>query len=174
MLGITFVLVVVVCKTINIFVITETEEISNKTILKNILKIGTDIKIVNDRLTLIEQNMNKYWGPHIVDADDQLPQFPLTDMDMMENFEAALGNDTCAKQFVAFVSKIGGISVKDYVKRALNKILSNTLAERCSWTGRKNDKKPVRNTKLMNFIKGSVHTYIYIDLQGISCRGYCN
>lgn len=47
---------------------------------------------------------------------------------------------------------IGGVTTKDALKRALQKLFSNNLASQCSWTGAKDNFK-LKDLKIITCIK---------------------
>jgi len=47
---------------------------------------------------------------------------------------------------------IGGTTIKDAMKRALQKLFTNNLASKCSWTGAKNNFK-LKDVKIIMCIK---------------------
>lgn len=49
---------------------------------------------------------------------------------------------------------IGGTSTKDAMRRALQKLFTNTLASKCSWTGAKNNYK-LKDLTIMTCVKGN-------------------
>ncbi|XP_018393340.1 PREDICTED: uncharacterized protein DDB_G0293860-like, partial [Cyphomyrmex costatus] len=50
---------------------------------------------------------------------------------------------------------IGGTSAKDAIKRALQKLFTNTLASKCSWTGAKQNFK-LKDLKIIACLKNSI------------------
>lgn len=51
------------------------------------------------------------------------------------------------------LKSVGGHDYKDFIVRSLKHLLSNRLAETCSWTGRKNNYE-LRNLKITKCIFG--------------------
>lgn len=50
---------------------------------------------------------------------------------------------------------IGGVTSKDALKRALQKLFSNNLVSKCSWTGAKNNFK-LKDLKIITCIKSAI------------------
>lgn len=54
------------------------------------------------------------------------------------------------------LTMIGGTTEKDAMKRTLQKLFSNNLASKCSWTGAKNNFK-LKDLKLIMCLKSRSH-----------------
>jgi len=59
----------------------------------------------------------------------------------------------------------GGTTVKDAMKRALQKLFTNNLASKCSWTGAKNNFK-LKDLKMIMCMKSKFVAYniIYLSI----------
>lgn len=56
---------------------------------------------------------------------------------------------------------IGGTTSKDAMKRVLQKLFTNNLASKCSWTGAKNNFK-LKDLKMIICMKSKLHTISFI------------
>ncbi|CAH0549748.1 unnamed protein product [Brassicogethes aeneus] len=83
--------------------------------------------------------------------------FPLKNLTELESFEEQLKTDkSILKSYQKFIKTIGGHDHKDFVSRFCKKLLTNSLAECCSWLGRKNN-YAVGNLEITNQAFGIIH-----------------
>lgn len=61
------------------------------------------------------------------------------------------------------LTMIGGTTEKDAMKRALQKLFTNNLASKCSWTGAKNNFK-LKDLKLIMCMKSNLHTILLFPI----------
>lgn len=54
---------------------------------------------------------------------------------------------------------IGGTSIKDAMKRTLQKLFTNNLASKCSWTGAKNNFK-LKELKIIACMKSKLQYFL--------------
>eukprot|EP00102_Acyrthosiphon_pisum_P020854 XP_016658064.1 PREDICTED: uncharacterized protein LOC107883111 [Acyrthosiphon pisum] len=86
--------------------------------------------------------------------DDFLSYFPMKDIAGIDNIEALITNDIGFKKNVEnFVTQIGGTDAKNFVKRIFQRLFSNELSSKCSWTGFRNNFK-LENLTIVAIIKG--------------------
>jgi len=67
-----------------------------------------------------------------------------------------------------FVTQIGGTDAKNFVKRIFQRLFSNELSSKCSWTGFRNNFK-LENLTIVGIIKG-----ILISMNFVSHDYYLN
>ncbi|CAH0552592.1 unnamed protein product [Brassicogethes aeneus] len=67
-------------------------------------------------------------------------KFPLKHLTELESFEQQLKTEkSILKSYQKFIKSIGGNTYKDFVSRLCKNVFTNSLAECCSWLGRKNN-----------------------------------
>ncbi|KAL4134714.1 hypothetical protein QTP88_006437 [Uroleucon formosanum] len=96
-----------------------------------------------DRLEQTIKNMSGSQNNNNYAIDNAfLSIFPLKD------FDIRITNEPDFKfNVITFISRIGGTDVKNVIKRVLQRIISNELSSKCSWTGFRN------NFRLQNILK---------------------
>ncbi|CAI6346253.1 unnamed protein product [Macrosiphum euphorbiae] len=79
--------------------------------------------------------------------------FPLKDIDSLKDFDARITNDSDFKLHVTnFITRIGGTDIKNFIKRVSQRIFSNELSSKCSWTGFRNNYR-LENIWFMSIMK---------------------
>ncbi|KAK4877026.1 hypothetical protein RN001_009532 [Aquatica leii] len=81
--------------------------------------------------------------------------FPINEEEEFQNLEKILDNENDFKNAVTELSKLGGSSSYDFIKRALSLIMTNDYALRYSWMGRKG-KKPFCHLNISKVLIRSV------------------
>lgn len=61
---------------------------------------------------------------------------------------------------ITFISRIGGTDVKNVIKRVLQRIISNELSSKCSWTGFRNNFR-LQNILFINIMKGTYSKHCF-------------
>lgn len=64
---------------------------------------------------------------------------------------------------------IGGTSEKDAMRKALQKLFTNNLASKCSWTGAKNNFK-LKDLKIMMCMKSKSYTVLLTHFSQLLLR----
>jgi len=59
-----------------------------------------------------------------------------------------------------FITRIGGANLKNFIKRVLQRIFSNELSSKCSWTGFRNNFR-FENILFMSIMKGTYSKYCF-------------
>lgn len=123
--------------------------------LDSILRYVIEIKILCTRLDNRLHNVEN--GNHVINNHntDMIPQLPMNQIEDIDNFEAILVAEEAQSQLVNMLVLIGGVTSKDALKRALQKLFSNNLASKCSWTGAKNNFK-LKDLKIITCIKSAI------------------
>ncbi|KAG5881563.1 hypothetical protein JTB14_033068 [Gonioctena quinquepunctata] len=68
-----------------------------------------------------------------------LESLPLRSIEQIVELDLKLVTDDAFKsQFVAYLSQIGGNSIKEKIVRLLEKVFDNQVAKQCSWMGHQN------------------------------------
>lgn len=60
----------------------------------------------------------------------------------------------------SFITTVGGKDLKNFVKRVLQRLFTNELSSKCSWTGFRNNFR-LENLVTINIIKGKVNFLLY-------------
>eukprot|EP00102_Acyrthosiphon_pisum_P020520 XP_016657730.1 PREDICTED: formin-J-like [Acyrthosiphon pisum] len=82
-----------------------------------------------------------------------LTMFPLKDIDSLKDFDTRITNDPDFKLNVTnSITRIGGTDIKNFIKRVLQRVFSNELSSKCSWTGFRNNYR-LKNIWFMSIMK---------------------
>ncbi|XP_025192717.1 putative histone-lysine N-methyltransferase 1, partial [Melanaphis sacchari] len=85
--------------------------------------------------------------------DDSFSIFPINDFQNIINIDEKIKNDEqFEKKMINFISTIGGKNIKNFVKRILQRLFTNELSSKCSWTGFRNNFR-LENLKIINIMK---------------------
>ncbi|CAI6376168.1 unnamed protein product [Macrosiphum euphorbiae] len=130
-------------------------------ILKLIYEQGIEtnsyLKRLDGRMDRLEQTIKNMSGTqnnnnYAID-NAFLSIFPLKDIDSLKEFDIRITNDPDFKLNVTtFMTRIGGTDVKNFIKRVLQRIISNELSSKCSWTGFRNNFR-LENILFMSIMK---------------------
>nr|CAI5847419.1 unnamed protein product [Callosobruchus analis] len=125
---------------------------------------------INERLASLEDSF-KNFTPSVTcsvqeDSETIFEMFdlPLDSEDHLKNFEEFLSTSTAFSKVVTEVSRLGGNSHYDFVSRVLQKFITNKLASKYSYYGRKG--KAAFNTLTINQLVISKIFRIYLLLLG--------
>ncbi|KAL4134709.1 hypothetical protein QTP88_006432 [Uroleucon formosanum] len=107
-----------------------------------------------DRLEQTIKNMSGSQNNNNYAIDNAfLSIFPLKDIDSLKDFDIRITNEPDFKfNVITFISRIGGTDVKNVIKRVLQRIISNELSSKCSWTGFRNNFR-LQNILFINIMK---------------------
>lgn len=109
-------------------------------------------------MILAKINNEQYSREDTTVKDNMIRQhLPLTSIENLLEFEDILNDHEALMQVVNKVLLIGGKHEKDFVRRALAAIFTDTLASMCSWTGQKNNFK-IGDTHVIMGIKKAFKT----------------
>jgi len=61
----------------------------------------------------------------------------------------------------SFIITVGGKDLRNFVKRILQRLFTNELSSKCSWTGFRNNFR-LENLIIINIIKGTVNFVIIL------------
>ncbi|VEN42340.1 unnamed protein product [Callosobruchus maculatus] len=109
---------------------------------------------INERLASLEDNCKNFTLSVICSVQEdseaifEMFDLPLDGEDQLKNFEEFLSTSTAFSKVVNEVSRLGGNSHYDFVSRVLQKIITNKLASKYSYYGRKG--KAAFNTLTIN------------------------
>ncbi|KAL5245998.1 hypothetical protein ACI65C_013406 [Semiaphis heraclei] len=122
-------------------------------LLKNIFSY---IKRLDGRMDRIEKLLvESSSGPvNKQPLDDALFSiFPINDFQNLLKIDEKVKNEEhFEKKMVSFISAISGKNIKNFVKRILQRLFTNELSSKCSWTGFRNNFR-LENLKIINIMK---------------------
>lgn len=74
-----------------------------------------------------------------------------------------------------FITRNGGTDIKNFIKRVLQRIFSNELSSKCSWTGFRNNYR-LENIWFMSIMKGNLNIFVSKMFSAIShfCLFICS
>ncbi|XP_022166532.1 uncharacterized protein LOC111031052 [Myzus persicae] len=114
------------------------------------------LKRIDGRLDCLEKIIKNMSGTqnHNNPVDNAfLTMFPLKDIDSLKDFDTRITNDPDFKlNVINFITRIGGTDIKNFIKRVLQRIFSNELSSKCSWTGFRNNYR-LENIWFMSIMK---------------------
>lgn len=117
------------------------ENSSIKLLLKQLLR---QVTILNGKINNVQDDLaelkNKINSDHLKDDDISNAfeeDFPITTSQELLNFDKKLLNNEVFLSFVKFLRRIGGSNPYEYVKRAMSRLMTDTLATEYSVKGAK-------------------------------------
>ncbi|CAG9820017.1 unnamed protein product [Phaedon cochleariae] len=127
--------------------------------ISDIMKMIVDLKSIcqitlNKVNAIVEQSLDRQRNVSV--SDEMIKSFlPLITMDSLLNFEDLLKtNDIAATQFMNKLFLVGGSDYKNSIRRCLQQIFDDDLAQNCSWTGQKQNFK-ISDMKIIDIFKHS-------------------
>ncbi|XP_024869622.1 uncharacterized protein LOC112453236 [Temnothorax curvispinosus] len=136
----------------NIPVVIEGNNETLDSVLRNVIEIKELCRRIDERLNTMENRNNVNVNHNNI---DMLPQLPMNNIEEIDNFEIILASAEAQSQLINMLVMIGGTTTKDAMKRALQKLFTNNLASKCSWTGAKNNFK-LKELKIIICMKASI------------------
>ncbi|XP_031335854.1 uncharacterized protein LOC116165500 isoform X3 [Photinus pyralis] len=118
--------------------------------LDQVLRMLTAIKLDLDELKLKNGKTNQ---PDQV----SIPEFPLQSVEDLETFERNLQTDEEFKvKVIKYFKYVGGTSLRDITTRCLKKSFTNSLCEKCSWKGWRNNNYKVEDLILIKCLYDAI------------------
>ncbi|CAG9820201.1 unnamed protein product [Phaedon cochleariae] len=128
--------------------------------ISDIMEMIADIRSIcqitlNKVNSIVEHSLQRQIN--IDSTDDAIKEYlPLKTMDNLLNLEDLLKNNkTAAAQLMNKLVLVGGSDYKNLIRRCLQQIIEDELAQYCSWTGQKQNFR-ISDLKIMDILKQSV------------------
>ncbi|XP_039308988.1 uncharacterized protein LOC120356847 isoform X5 [Solenopsis invicta] len=106
---------------------------------------------LNRIINLLENKGGDKADPVEQNNNNLLPDFPLTTIQELNNFNEQLMQNDVQRQFVKKMSKIGGDTVSKTVRNVMSQTITDELAQIYTWTGQKN-RLALKKTKISDVI----------------------
>lgn len=121
-------------------------------LFKNVISILAYVKRLDSKIDSLIQNHNNVQINQTFNNDFE-KIFPLKNVEAVDDMENKLKLDeSTSGQLRNLLQKIGGTGLKNFVKRVLERIFTNELSTKYSWTGFK-DNHALRNLKIIKTMK---------------------
>ncbi|CAH0550199.1 unnamed protein product [Brassicogethes aeneus] len=138
--------------------------------LKEILKIVSHIKEVQDQNTIRLDNIERIERLNSIveiKKPDNLPDLPISNKKSFKELEEFLENDDNKQYMTRRLAAIGGSNIRNTTMNILKFLLTNQVAMKYNWSGR--DKRSFKNTNMMKVINDAVKmSYNGRDQLGVS------
>ncbi|XP_022160834.1 uncharacterized protein LOC111026949, partial [Myzus persicae] len=121
-------------------------------LFKNVISILAYVKRLDSKIDLLTQKNNNTQISENFNKDFE-KIFPLKCVEAVDDMENKLKSDeNTSGQLRNLLQKIGGTGLKNFVKRVLERIFTNELSTKYSWTGFK-DNHELRTLKIIKIMK---------------------
>ncbi|CAI6344136.1 unnamed protein product [Macrosiphum euphorbiae] len=121
-------------------------------VFKNVISILAYVKRLDSKIdSFIQTNPNIKTNLTANNVFEKI--FPFKNVEAVEDMENKLNLDeNTAVQLKNFLLQIGGTGLKNFIKRVLERLFTNQLSTKYSWTGFK-DNNALKNLKIMKIMK---------------------
>ncbi|XP_017320498.1 uncharacterized protein si:dkey-187a12.4 [Ictalurus punctatus] len=120
---------------------------------KKIISLLLEIKEEQQRQWTVLKDLQAMIQGHMCEEDVETLDIdlPLQTMEQLDETERYLENDEAQKRMVSHLSRMGGATVDDAVRRLMHAVLSFTVGSELNWVGR-GQKRSFKNTRLQGVL----------------------
>ncbi|XP_030748186.1 uncharacterized protein LOC115889717 isoform X2 [Sitophilus oryzae] len=120
-------------------------------------------KGIAEDTTLIKLQMENLQisNPSQATPNEEVYNFPFDNTDSFEEFEKTLEKREAYSNFVNFISRIGGESAYEFIKRVMGRLVTDEVAAKYSFTGHKG-KRPIGQFLITKALKDASRNVNYL------------